>query len=150
MKPLYVLLIVFGLTVLGIKIFLQQYDLALSARIAMTAMLLFTAIGHFVFPKGMAMMIPVFIPFKLLVVYITGIFEIVASIGLLVPGYKILTGWLLILFFILILPANISAAVKHIDYQKGTTDGNGLNYLWFRIPLQILFIGWVYVSSIIF
>jgi hypothetical protein len=29
-------------------------------------------------------------------------------------------------------------------------DGNGLNYLWFRVPLQILFIVWVYFSLIIF
>jgi hypothetical protein len=30
------------------------------------------------------------------------------------------------------------------DYQKGTRDGSGTNYLWFRIPLQIVFILWVY------
>jgi len=27
------------------------------------------------------------------------------------------------------IPANIHAAIKHIDYQKGNFDGNGLNYL---------------------
>ena len=36
------------------------------------------------------------------------------------------------------------------DYQKATVDGNGLNYLWFRIPLQLLFIAWAYISSIKF
>ncbi|MGH2645000.1 MAG: hypothetical protein ACRDE2_13690, partial [Chitinophagaceae bacterium] len=60
----------------------------------------------------------------------------------------IITGWLLILFFILILPANISAATRHIDYQKPIAEGNGLAYLWFRIPLQILFIVWTYLSAI--
>ena len=29
-------------------------------------------------------------------------------------------------------------------YQNGTYTGNGINYLWFRIPLQIFFILWVY------
>ena len=150
MKPLYVLLIAFGLAVLGIKIFLHQYDFALSARIAMSVMLLFTAIGHFAFPTGMVMMIPDFIPFKLTMVYLTGVIEISVAIGLQVPGVSVLTGWMLILFFIMILPANINAAIKHIDYQKGTTDGNGLNYLWFRVPLQLLFIVWTYLSSVKF
>jgi uncharacterized membrane protein len=54
----------------------------------------------------------------------------------------------LIVFFVLLLPANINAAIKHIDYQKGTFEGQGLNYLWFRIPLQILFIVWTYMSAI--
>jgi hypothetical protein len=40
-------------------------------------------------------------------------------------------------------PGNIKAAVNHIDYQKGTNNGPGPTYLWFRIPLQLFFIGWV-------
>jgi len=44
----------------------------------------------------------------------------------------------------LILPANSYAAVKKIDLEKANYNGSGLNYLWFRIPLQVLFIGWVY------
>jgi len=55
----------------------------------------------------------------------------------------------LILFFILILPANILAALKKVDYQKGTNDGPGAGYLWFRIPLQIFFIAWVAWFSVL-
>jgi uncharacterized membrane protein len=150
MKSLIVLLTVFGISVFALKIATHNYDIALSARIAMSAMLLFTAVGHFAFTKGMTMMIPDFIPFKTAMVYLTGIIEILAAIGLLIPGLRVLTAWLLILFFVLLLPSNIKAAIKHIDYQKGAFDGSGLNYLWFRIPLQILFIVWIYFSSIRF
>lgn len=94
------------------------------------------------------MMLPDFIPFKVQTVYVTGIIEIAAAIGLFIPNFRIITAWLLIIFLILILPANIYAAIKHIDYQRGTFDGNGPSYLWFRIPLQILFIFWVYFSSV--
>jgi hypothetical protein len=62
MKPLLILLLSYGIAVFAIKIFAHQYDFALAGRIAMSVMLLFTAIGHFVFPKGMAMMLPGFIP----------------------------------------------------------------------------------------
>lgn len=148
MKPLFVLLGTFAIAISAIKLVYQQYDFALSARIAMSVMLLFTAIAHFAFAKGMTMMIPDFIPFKSALVLFTGLVEIAAAIGLLIPGLRVLTGWLLIVFFILLLPANINAAIKHIDYQKGTFDGNGPNYLWFRVPLQILFIVWTYLSAI--
>lgn len=148
MKPLIVLLSVFAISLLTTKFVRGNFELALSGRIAMSAMLAFAAVAHFAFTKGMATMLPGFIPFKTETVYLTGIIEIAAAIGLFIPNFRIVTAWLLIAFFILILPTNIYAAIKHIDYQKGTFDGNGLTYLWFRVPLQILFIIWVYLSSV--
>ena len=148
MKPLLVLLGVFIVALLVLKMLKGSFQFAFAARIAMSAMLLFTAIGHFAFTKGMALMLPDFIPQKELTVYLTGMIEVVAAVGILIPGVRNLTGWLLIAFFILILPANIYAAIKHVDYQKANFNGNGLEYLWFRIPLQILFIIWTYFSSI--
>ena len=148
MKPLIVLLAVFGIALLVIKILQGRLDPALSGRIALAAMLVFTAMAHFAFTRGMAMMLPAFVPAKTAVVYLTGIIEIAAAIGLLITHFRILTGWLLIVFFILILPANIYAAMKHINLEKASFDGEGLSYLWFRIPLQILFIVWTYLSAI--
>jgi uncharacterized membrane protein len=148
MKPFIVLMIVFCVAVFALRLATHKYSLPLSARIAMAAMLLFTAMGHFMFTNGMAMMIPDFIPFKTGMVYLTGFVEIVAAIGLLVPQFRVLTAWLLILFFVLLLPANIKAAIEQIDIEKVTFTGSGLNYLWFRVPLQILFIIWTYISSI--
>jgi uncharacterized membrane protein len=148
MKPLIVLFTVFAVSLVAMKILRSNYDFALAGRIAMSAMLIFTAVAHFAFTKGMAMMLPDFIPYKIEIIYLTGIIEIAAAIGLFIPNFRILTGWLLIAFFIMILPANIYAAIKQIDIQKGTFDGNGLTYLWFRIPLQFLFICWVYLSAI--
>jgi len=148
MKPLIVLLSVFAVSLAVNKIFRGDYHLALSGKIAMSAMLVFTALAHFAFTKGMVMMLPGFIPYKTEIVYLTGIIEIAAAAGLFINNFKVATAWALIAFFILLLPANIYASIKHIDYQKGTFDGNGLAYLWFRIPLQILFIAWTYFSAI--
>jgi len=148
MKPLIVLLSSFIIAIFVVKFIKKNYDFVLSARIAMSLMLCFTAIGHFIFTKGMSMMIPQFIPFKISFVYLTGIFEILLAIGLLIPKLKALTGWALIIFLLLMLPANIYASLNNINFQEGTFDGNGLSYLWFRIPLQILFIIWTYISSI--
>ena len=148
MKPLLVMLISFAIVIFVIKVIRKESKVALSARIAMSVMLLFTSIGHFVFTKGMVLMMPDLIPYKKEIVYLTGIIEILAAIGLQIPRVRVLTAWLLILFFILLLPANINAAINQVDYEKGTFEGSGTSYLWFRIPLQILFIVWTYLSSI--
>ena len=86
MKPLIVLLSVFFISLILHKIFTRGYKLGFSGRIAMAVMLVFTAIAHIVFTKGMAMMIPGFIPFKTELVYLTGILEIAAAFGILIPG----------------------------------------------------------------
>ncbi|WP_438712742.1 DoxX family protein [Aquimarina muelleri] len=148
MKPLIVLIFTFIIAVFTIKTMYGTYEFSASARIGMSVMLLFTALGHFIYTSGMAMMIPDFIPLKKEFIYITAIIEILAAIGIHIPQLRPIIGWLLILFFILLLPANIKTSIDQLDYQKGTYDGNGLVYLWFRIPLQVVFISWVYISSI--
>lgn len=148
MKPLLVLLSSFIIAIFMVKIVKKDHDLALAARIAMAIMLCFTALGHFLFTQGMTMMIPPFIPFKTSVVHLTGVFEVLLAIGLLIPKLKTISGWALLIFLVLLLPANIYASMHNIDYHKGTFDGNGLSYLWFRIPLQLLFIIWTYMSAI--
>lgn len=148
MKPFFVLIISFAVSFLAIRFITGATNPFLAGNIAMSMMLVFTAIGHFAFVKDMEMMMPPFIPFKAAMVYITGIIEIMAAAGLLIPSLQLLTSYLLILYFMLILPVNIYAASKQVDYQKGTHDGPGLSYLWFRIPFQLFLIAWVYLCNI--
>jgi uncharacterized membrane protein len=150
MKPLIVLLVSFAIILVITKFTAHNFEFALSARISMAVMIIFTASGHFAFTKGMTMMVPDVIPYKKTVIYLSGIAEILLAIGLLIPAYRIISAWALIVLFILLLPANIKAAKEHIDYQKGNFEGSGLKYLWFRMPLQILFILWIYLSAIKF
>ena len=148
MKPLLVLIAAFLISLVGLEVFSGEWNYRLAGNIAMASMLLFTAIGHFAFTKGMTMMLPEVVPFKKELVYSTGVIEAAAAIGLLVNPLREMTAILLIIFFVLLLPANIHAALKNVDYQKGTYDGQGLTYLWFRVPLQLFFIGWVVYFSL--
>src|SRR5690606_8357529 len=101
MAPLIVLLITFVIVLVFTRIFLSEFKVSFSARVAMSVMLLFTAVAHFAFTEGMAMMIPSFIPFKTILVYFTGFLEILLAIGLLIPATRIITGWCLMGLFIL-------------------------------------------------
>ncbi|UBM60302.1 hypothetical protein LAG90_06550 [Marinilongibacter aquaticus] len=148
MKPLFVLISTFLASCLGLYLLNTQIDYQFAGKIAMASMLLFTAVGHFAFSKGMVAMIPKFLPFRPQLVILTGLFEIAFAIGLLLPYFSVFTAYALIVFFILVLPANIQSAKDSLDYQTGETNGPGLTYLWFRIPLQLFFILWVYFSAI--
>ena len=148
MAPFFVLLTAFIICLLLLKFIKGQLDYQLAGRVAMAVMLLFTAVGHFIYTEGMSAMIPDLFPAKKIIVLLTGVLEIIFAIGLLIPRFSRPTGWLIIIFFILILPANIKASMESINYQTGELDGNGLSYLWLRIPLQIFFIVWTYFSAI--
>ena len=148
MKPLVVLLGVFGLSLMIIRLFTSFWNVDLAGNIAMCCMLCFTAIGHFKFADGMAMMIPDPISGKKTLVYATGFFEVLLGITLLFPAFRYMSGIATIIFLVLVLPMNIYAAFKHIDYEKATFDGKGPAYLLFRIPIQIVYIGWIYYFSI--
>src|SRR5687768_4470068 len=111
MKPLVVLIAVFILSLLLTWAISGEADQILSGKIAISAMLLFTSIGHFKFKKGMALMLPSFMPAKEFVVLITGVFEIIGAVGLLVPATERITAKCLIIFFLGILPANINASM---------------------------------------
>jgi uncharacterized membrane protein len=88
------------------------------------------------------------VPFKKAVVYLTGVFEIIGAVGLLIPSTRFVSGILLIIFFLLLLPANIFASLKNVNLEKADYSGNRISYLWFRVPLQLLFIGWVWYFAL--
>ncbi|WP_405379719.1 hypothetical protein [Maribacter sp. LLG6340-A2] len=148
MKPLIVLISVFFIGLFIIKLRTKKTDWKLAGRIAMSAMLMFTAVAHFVFTDGMTQMIPDFFPLKKELVYVTGFLEFLFAVALLIPRTKTIAGWALIVFLLSILPANIKASIENINYQTGEMNGNGIEYLWFRIPLQMLFIAWVFFTVI--
>ncbi|MGO1245715.1 MAG: DoxX family protein [Sphingobacteriaceae bacterium] len=148
MKPLIVLVVIFSVGLLVTRLVKGKADVRLSGQIGLSGMLLFTAMGHFLFTQGMSMMLPEWIPLRIELVYITGIIEIIAAATILNSRYRKLTGICLMIFFVLILPANILAATSNLNYETGSYNGAGLNYLWFRIPFQLLLLAWTYYFAV--
>ena len=145
MKPLIVLIAVFTIGILiNALVHEKAFKISLIGRLAMSSMLLFTGISHFAFTEGMTATIPESVPYPEFIIWVTGLLEILGALGLISRSYYRLTGKLLILFFILILPANIYAAIHHINPITGLSNGHGPGYLLMRIPLQCFFITWVY------
>ena len=148
MKPLFVLAIVFALSLAVAKLATGAWQPVTAGNTAMCVMLCFTAFGHFKFTGGMEKMIPHFVPFRKGLVYLTGVAEILLGLALLFQRVRYPAAVVLVILFTVMLPANINAAIHHIDFQTGSDNGKGPAYLWFRIPLQLFFIGWLLYFAI--
>ena len=146
MTPLIALLGSFGL-LYAVNALLLNYQMSASlvGRAALAVMLLVTGIAHFTKTDLMVATMPNAFPLKKETVYLTGVLELLAVVGLLVNQTSVIAAVCVILFFIAILPANIVGSLKRIPLGGMA---KGANYLYFRIPLQIFFIAWTYYFGI--
>jgi uncharacterized membrane protein len=114
------------------------------ARVGLSLFFLFTPIGHFIRTEAMAEMLPPSLPYRTGLIYLTGILELLGAVGLWIPGLTRLTGLLLILMLIGILPSNIYSAINRVDFGG---HGAGPPYLLVRIPFQLFVIWWTYFAT---
>jgi uncharacterized membrane protein len=113
----------------------------LRGRIGIALVFLFTGVGHFVKTEAMSQMLPPWVPRRVLLIYLTGVFELLAGLAVLVPQLARPDGILLCLFLIAILPSNVYAAFRRVDFGGHAA---GPIYLVARIPLQFFLMGWIY------
>lgn len=115
------------------------------AAIAFGLMFMSSGLTHFTNPEGFVAMMPPLFPEPLFLVYVSGLAEIVLGIGLLWPRVRFWAGLGSVLLLIAVFPANIYAALNGI-----VTPGAPANniYLWLRLPLQIVFIAWVWWATV--
>ena len=115
-----------------------------AGRGALVIMFLFTGTSHFTTMKyDFAAIIPDPLPDGLWVIYLTGAFEIAGAIGLLLPQTRKLAGICLVLLLAAMFSANVNAALNEIPLG-----GQDPTPLWLRTPMQILYIGMVWWTSI--
>ena len=69
---------------------------------------------HFLVPVPFIRIVPPQLPYPEALVYISGFFEILGGIGLLIPKVSRAAAWGLIALFIAVFPANINQAVNNI------------------------------------
>lgn len=96
-------------------------------------------ITHFTHPTQYAQIVPPELPFPITLVYISGFFEILGGIGLLIPLVSTAAAWGLIALFIAVFPANINQAIHSIPIDG--IPHHPLLY-WFRLPFQAVLIAW--------
>ena len=114
------------------------------ARVGLSLFFTFTALGHFVKTEEMSAMLPPSIPYRVGLIYITGVLELLGAIGVWIPSLMRITGVCLIVMLIGILPANIYSAFKYVDFGGHSA---GPAYLLVRVPFQLFLIWWTYFAT---
>lgn len=142
MAPLIILLSAFSLLYLLDRfVLIGRLGLHFVGRASMAVMLIFTGISHFTSTDAMVAMMPDVVPAKRELIYFTGVCELAAAVGLIWDKTARLASILLIIFFVLVLPANIAGSLRSVNL--GGMEYGPL-YLLFRVPLQMFFIWWVW------
>jgi len=105
--------------------------------------LLFIAAGiyHFREAFGFAKMLPEFFPWRLPIIYLTGVVEWIAAILLFVPRIRRKMGIVIAWYLVMIFPANIYAAFAGIPVPGMVESPQWA--LWVRLLFQPLLIWWV-------
>ncbi|HKY44842.1 MAG TPA: DoxX family protein [Pyrinomonadaceae bacterium] len=117
---------------------------AVRARVGLSLFFMFASIGHFIRTEAMAEMLPATIPYRVELIYITGVLELLGAIGVWVPRLTKLTGLLLILMLLGLLPANVYSAFNRVEFGG---HGAGPVYLLVRVPFQLFTIWWTYFAT---
>lgn len=118
---------------------------AARARAGLTLFFLFTALGHFVRAEEMSQMVPPpLTPYRLEIIYVSGVLELLGAAGVWVPGLSRLAGLCLILLLACLLPANVYSAVNRVEFGG---HGAGPAYLLLRVPFQLFVICWTYYAT---
>jgi len=110
-------------------------------RVILAISITIVGITHFSSPDTYVKIVPPGLPYPLELVYISGVFEVLGGIGLLVPNVSQFSAWGLIALFIAVFPANINMAVNHIHLD------NIPDSPWFqavRLPFQAVLIAWAW------
>lgn len=96
-------------------------------------------INHFVHPGFYVAIMPPYLPWHLELVYLSGLFEVVLGVLLLIPRTAPWAAWGLIALLVAVFPANLYMAMNSELFPDISPV-----ILWARLPLQGVLIAWAY------
>ena len=103
--------------------------------------LLFAAAGvnHFLMPDKYVAIVPPYLPWPFVLVYLSGVAEVALGVLLLIPRFRSRAAWGLIALLIAVFPANLHMALNPEQFPDISPAA-----LWVRLPLQGVLVAWAY------
>ena len=92
---------------------------------------------HFARAQPFVDIVPAALPDPLLIVYVSGVFEILGGVALFIRRLRRLAGVCLAALYVAVFPANVNMALH------GSQFGHlPVAFTWARLPLQLVLIAW--------
>lgn len=101
---------------------------------------------HFRAPKLFAGIVPRRLPRPLLLVYLSGVAEVVLGVGVLFRRTRRLSAWGIVALLVAVFPANVNMAVNTLlpESVPERAEGVARVALWLRLPLQAVLVLWAW------
>ena len=96
-------------------------------------------VDHFVNPEFYLSIMPPAFPLHLEAVYISGFFEVLGGVGVLIPRLRKIAGWGLVALLVAVYPANIYMAITPEAFPEAS-----VALLYVRLVFQFLFFYWAF------
>jgi len=106
---------------------------------------IWVGISHFYNTDFFLKIMPPSFPFHLESVYLSGFFEIIFGMGIMIKFFRKFASWGLILLLIAVYPANIYLAFNEVAQNK--IGISSFMASWVRLPIQFILIGLAYLVS---
>ena len=113
-------------------------------RVVLAAFYIAAGIAHLLAPAQLLAITPAWVPFARQVIFITGLFELAASVALLSGIQRKSAGALMALYALCVWPANFKHAIDSIDLPYISSS------LWYHVPrlaFQPIIIWWALFCS---
>jgi uncharacterized membrane protein len=95
---------------------------------------------HFIRPEPYVRIMPPYLPWHRQLVALSGFFEILGGLGLLIPLLRRAAAWSLVALLVAVFPANVYMATNSPDAGAASI---APMLLWGRLPLQFVLMWWV-------
>jgi uncharacterized membrane protein len=99
-------------------------------------------ITHFTGPEFFVAIVPPYLPEPLLLVYISGVAEILGGLGVIPFATRKWAGWGLIALLIAVFPANIHMAMNPEQFPEASETA-----LYVRLAIQFLLAAWAWWAT---
>ena len=114
------------------------------SRTICSVLFITAGVFHFVTPKAYEKIVPEYLPAHHFLVLLSGVFEVLGGIGLMVPATRRFSGYGLMALLVAVFPANVYMLQRSSEFPNIP-----LPLLWIRLPLQALLIYWVAACSVL-
>jgi uncharacterized membrane protein len=106
-------------------------------RYTLAAAMVAVGIVHFAAPGWFVAIVPAALPAPLALVLVSGAFEVLGGVGLLVGRLRRAASFGLVALYVAVFPANLNMIL-----DPRASHGLAPWLLWARLPLQAVFIAW--------
>ena len=107
------------------------------------ALFLISGVSHFLLTRFFLAIMPPYLPWPYAAVYVSGAFEIIGAIGLVLPAYRRAAGIGLFVLTILVTPANI-----HMALNPELFPAFSKSLLYWRLVAQVGLLALIYTVAI--